>query len=184
MCTLNGALPAVIVPLTFTLPLTSNESLDVSGGVNVSGNIKMGHCAFLSYGQTNAAGSSGGNVKISYATNLYNIGGCYSQSVYVFTAPCNGIYMFSASGFVSTANFLGFNVSSYSHNLQAIRQINTGRDNLSISVTIQLSTGDTVYPSIAVGGGGTEVAIDSTYLTAHTWLNDYSFSGALLFVTS
>ena len=82
-------------PLTFTPPLTSNDSLDVSGSVNVSGTITAGNAPFKVHtfmGTTPSAGtdSTFSLPSVITFTNINSLTGMANYNNYVM--PANTTY--------------------------------------------------------------------------------------------
>ena len=124
-----------------------------------------------------AVRSSSGNLDsgtITYDSLTTNIGNGMNAATGIFTAPTSGLYMFTFSGVTAYENTAAVTIDVYK-SLSHIFVIDDEEDktsganerNIGYSWIFDLSTGDTVYLSIADGGLHTDSGHDNAYFTGH-----------------
>ena len=108
--------------------------------------------------------------KVDYTNTLVNVGNAWDLTRDIFTAPRNGIYVFSVScGLLAhkEVELLIYINSISMFNLLAKDTTHNGTDTVSRTFAVSLSAGNTVYTSLANGGMYSDLA------------NQISFAGFL-----
>lgn len=118
----------VTVNVTTASTSTTTGALVVSGGLGVSGNIYGSNPKFSATSSVYYSFTSG---ILTYDSTVTNIGGGYSSSTYLFTAPVPGTYYFYASAFV---------INGVSKGGFAIRQNGSNGTQLGYAETVGSST--------------------------------------------
>ena len=125
----------------------SGYALDVSCGVNVSGNVKQSIVSFCYKG--NSTATSGAIMR--YPSIVYEYGGTnFSVSTGRFTAPVAGVYSFSAGANVAAGNDLSIQIGG--NNLGYVTNVSGAAQRMSISGIYSLAINDTAF--VYDGGNG------------------------------
>ena len=168
------------VTVTGASAFSSNVTIAGSVGIgtspplqalDVSGYVKTTHCAFVARGkQTGGVTSTTPGGAIQFASVLYNIGKCYNDLTYTFTAPVQGVYSFSGTFTTSgaVANAVSLDVSGIWAQVMYFSSCTGGHS--SFSGLMQLSKGAPAYVA---------AISDSAFAD-----RDDTFQGALLYVTA